>query len=60
MENEKLLHWKLLKDICWRCVQDALETKKIFTWDEFKYAANKSISEKSISDESGTNQRCIN
>ena len=57
--------WRCLENNSWRRLQDVLETKKkcllgIFVSNISKCVSNKSIYNKSISDESKANVKCIN
>ena len=68
MEDEKLLHWRRLQDVFKTCLEDVFKTSwrqtkcllGISLSNESKYVSKKSVFNKSVSDESKVNQKCIN
>ena len=60
MKDEILLHWRRLQDVfktSWRQTKCLLG---ISLSNESKYVSKKSVFNKSVSDESKVNQKCIN
>ena len=52
--------WRRLVGMLWRCLEDVIGTNKMFTGNKPKRVSNKSIPDKSISDKSKANPKCIN